>query len=161
MRVRLLLPPRQFRFARFFRLSETVLENLLEAALCEAAKMLLAMIAATNRMKRIANGQGYLGAIRVERDAAQLFDRLRGSNRLAQAKTVEDRVGPFKEPLAALRFSLRVSVGALVVGADRHHVGLGHRTPRRVKLRATRVTTYDRRFAGPDQRQALPSAFTF
>ena len=71
--------------------------------------MLLAV--ATRGMERIADRQGYVGTIRIERDAAQFFDGPRGGHCLVQAKLPEHRIGPVEKPLVALRISSRVFVG--------------------------------------------------
>ena len=65
------------------------------------------------RTKRIADRQGYLGVVRIERDEAQLFDRPRGGQRLVQAKLLKHRIGPVEKPLLALRISSRVFIGIL------------------------------------------------
>jgi hypothetical protein len=73
--------------------------------------MLLGMT--TRGMERIADRQNYLGAIRIERDAAQLFDRSRGGHCLVQPQPLQHRIGPVEKPLAALRISSRVFIGVL------------------------------------------------
>ena len=68
---------------------------------------------ATGGMERIADRQCYLGAIRIERDAAQLCDRPRGGHCRVQAEPLEHRIGPIEKPLVALSISSRVVFGVL------------------------------------------------
>jgi hypothetical protein len=104
--------------------------------------MLLAM--ATRRMERIADRQSYLGAIRIECDAAQLFDGSRGGHRLVQAKPLEHRVGPVEKPLVALRVSSRMVIGVLRRrNRQLNHVDHSTERPWRKKFEKKRGTTGD------------------
>ena len=64
-------------------------------------------------MERIADRQGYLGVVRIERDEPQLFDRPRRSYCLVPAKAFKQRIGPLEKPLLALRIRSRVFIGTL------------------------------------------------
>ena len=65
----------------------------------------------TGGMQRIADRQGYLGTIRIERDVAQLLRRPRGGYCFVQAKPLKHRISPVEKPLVALRISSRVLIG--------------------------------------------------
>ncbi len=68
---------------------------------------------ATGGMERITGRQCDLGAIRIERDAAQFFNRPRGGYCFVQAKPLEHRIGPVEKPLVAVSISSRVVLGVL------------------------------------------------
>ena len=102
--------PPQFRFCVFFCLVEAVPQKLFEHPRFEAAKMLLPL--AAGGMERSVDRQGYLEAIRIERDPAQLLNRSRGGYDLIQAKLLKHRIGPLEQLPLALRLVSRVVVGA-------------------------------------------------
>src|SRR5262245_14524199 len=93
--------------SRLFQFVETVAQNELETTFLETTEMLPA--AATRRMKCITDFRN--NAIRVEGDAAQLLDRLRGAHGLVQPQLLEHCVGPSEELSVALGLRLRVRVG--------------------------------------------------
>src|SRR5262245_44366141 len=94
-------PPAQRSRTCLFPFVKAVLQNLLEAAFTETAKIL--RTGTTDRMECITNRQNDRVPIYVECDAAQLFERPGGGQGSNQTKLLEHLVGPVEEPLPPRR----------------------------------------------------------
>ena len=66
---------------------------------------------ATRGMEGITKRQRNLGAVHVERDPAQIFDRPRSSYRHVQAERFEHRLCPVEQPSIAFCIGARVGIG--------------------------------------------------
>src|SRR5262249_29477163 len=89
--------------------------------------------ATTRGMERITDGGNDLSVVRIEGDAPQLFDGLRGDDSLVQTERFEYGVRPREKPLIAFRLGLRMLISAQR-RQDRqlHHVS--HTKPPRKKF---------------------------